>query len=313
MAKLGLEKEIVDTGVYERTVARFREAKIVLPTFAELADPTTIAPAVRSSLAGVDPDAASPKNLFRVHWWNDDSRREHRERPGLRRAPELAHRRPGEDPRRPRRPLPDDRGAQGPRGVRVPRSADRDGAVRSDGAPSDLAVDRELLPRRRRHLAHPRLPRRRGAPGGDEPRALRVAGEVVPRPRGHRPHAGDREQREGDLRRVRPDRPRSEEHRLQPVLRVRQLPRPPPRHGARPRGGLPRRAREAPAALARRVHVGDGIRGDARGGRLAQGAARRAHRRRRSDSSARRSSTTATASTTSRGSATSTSRTSTTR
>jgi cysteine synthase len=82
MAKLGLEKEIVDTGVYERTVARFREAKIVLPTFAELADPTTIAPAVRSSLAGVDPDAASPKNLFRVHWWNDDSRREIASVPG---------------------------------------------------------------------------------------------------------------------------------------------------------------------------------------------------------------------------------------
>src|SRR5580658_7263452 len=76
MAKLGLEKEIVDAGVYERTVARFREAKIVLPTFAELADPTTIAPAMRASLAGVDPDAASPKNLFRVHWWNDDTRRE---------------------------------------------------------------------------------------------------------------------------------------------------------------------------------------------------------------------------------------------
>ncbi len=75
MAKLGLEKEIVDQGVYERTVARFREAKIVLPTFSELADPTTIAPAVRAELAGIDPDSAHPLNLFRVHWWNDDARR----------------------------------------------------------------------------------------------------------------------------------------------------------------------------------------------------------------------------------------------
>ncbi len=75
MAKLGLEKEIVDRSVYDRTVARFREAKIVLPTFAELADPTTIAPEVRAALADVDPDAAHPLNLFRVHWWNDDARR----------------------------------------------------------------------------------------------------------------------------------------------------------------------------------------------------------------------------------------------
>jgi len=75
MAKLGLEKEIVDRGVYERTVARFREAKITLPTFAELADPTTIAPEIRAALADVDPDSAHPLNLFRVHWWNDDARR----------------------------------------------------------------------------------------------------------------------------------------------------------------------------------------------------------------------------------------------
>ncbi len=76
MAKLGMEREIVDHAVYERTVARFREASIVLPTFAELADPTTIAPPVRAALAAVDPDAAHPLNLFRVHWWNDDTRRE---------------------------------------------------------------------------------------------------------------------------------------------------------------------------------------------------------------------------------------------
>jgi cysteine synthase len=75
MAKLGLEKEVVDKGVYERTVARFREAKIVLPTFTELADPTKIAPEIRASLADVDPDSAHPRNLFRVHWWNDDTRR----------------------------------------------------------------------------------------------------------------------------------------------------------------------------------------------------------------------------------------------
>ena len=75
MARLGLEKEIVDRAVYERTVARFREARVVLPTFAELADPTTIPAATRETLASVDPDAAHPANLFRVHWYNDDARR----------------------------------------------------------------------------------------------------------------------------------------------------------------------------------------------------------------------------------------------
>jgi cysteine synthase len=75
LARLGLEREIVDRAVYERTVARFREARIVLPTFAELADPTTIPAATREALASVDPDSAHPANLFRVHWYNDDSRR----------------------------------------------------------------------------------------------------------------------------------------------------------------------------------------------------------------------------------------------
>jgi cysteine synthase len=74
MARLGLEKEIVDRGVYDRTVSRFREAKIVLPTFGELADPTTIDPEIRGSLRDVDPDSAHPLNLFRVNWYNDDSR-----------------------------------------------------------------------------------------------------------------------------------------------------------------------------------------------------------------------------------------------
>jgi cysteine synthase len=75
MARLGLETEIVDRGVYQRTVARFREQRITLPTFAELSEPATIPQAVRESLGAVDPDAAHPLNLFRVHWHNDEARR----------------------------------------------------------------------------------------------------------------------------------------------------------------------------------------------------------------------------------------------
>ena len=44
--------------VYERTVQRFREARIVLPTFAELADPGTIPERGQAPASPrVDPDA----------------------------------------------------------------------------------------------------------------------------------------------------------------------------------------------------------------------------------------------------------------
>ena len=39
MPTLGLEDHIVDRGVYDRTVRRFSEAQVLLPTFAELAEP----------------------------------------------------------------------------------------------------------------------------------------------------------------------------------------------------------------------------------------------------------------------------------
>ncbi len=56
-------------------VDRLREAEVALPTFAQLADPTTIPDRVRAALREIDPDAPHPLNLFRVHWHNDASRR----------------------------------------------------------------------------------------------------------------------------------------------------------------------------------------------------------------------------------------------
>jgi cysteine synthase A len=75
MRRLGLERELVDATVYENTVARFREARIGLPTFAQLADASLIPANVRAALKGVGPDDAHPLNLFRVNWYNDSSRR----------------------------------------------------------------------------------------------------------------------------------------------------------------------------------------------------------------------------------------------
>jgi cysteine synthase len=75
MNRLGLEREIVDRQARERTLALFRERRIVLPTLAELREPATMTDAARGGLAGLDPDAADARNLFRVHWFNAADRR----------------------------------------------------------------------------------------------------------------------------------------------------------------------------------------------------------------------------------------------
>lgn len=74
MKQLGLEREVVDAGAYQRTVARFRERGIALPTFAQLADPGLAPSGLLESLVGVGADDAHPSNLFRVHWRNDAAR-----------------------------------------------------------------------------------------------------------------------------------------------------------------------------------------------------------------------------------------------
>jgi len=75
MGQLGLEADLVDGEAYGHALDRFRERGILLPTFAELADPTTIPEGARAALAAVGPDDAHPANLFRVHWYNAADRR----------------------------------------------------------------------------------------------------------------------------------------------------------------------------------------------------------------------------------------------
>jgi cysteine synthase len=74
VSSLGLERDVVSPEVYRRTVQRFREAGILLPTFAQLAAPDSIPAAIKHSLAAVKADEADPRNLFRVHWYNDAER-----------------------------------------------------------------------------------------------------------------------------------------------------------------------------------------------------------------------------------------------
>ena len=70
MARLGLERSVDDAAVLERTAARLGQAGVVLPTIAQLKDPSTIPAAIRAGLADVDPDGAHALNLFLVQWVN---------------------------------------------------------------------------------------------------------------------------------------------------------------------------------------------------------------------------------------------------
>ena len=71
LKRVGLHTDVVDEDRYERSIKRFRDQKIVLPTFSELANPELIDPETKSELSKIDKNSADPKNLFRVHWQND--------------------------------------------------------------------------------------------------------------------------------------------------------------------------------------------------------------------------------------------------
>ena len=75
MARLGLERNVVDAGVLDRTAARLAKAGVVLPTLAQLKQPSIIPADIRARLASIDPDTPDPLNLFRVHWYNSADRK----------------------------------------------------------------------------------------------------------------------------------------------------------------------------------------------------------------------------------------------
>ncbi|HEV2303048.1 MAG TPA: pyridoxal-phosphate dependent enzyme [Stellaceae bacterium] len=75
MSELGLETEIADARVRERAAAALRRRGVRLPLFSQLAEPARLPEARRAALAAVDPDAPDPKNLYRVHWYNDRPRK----------------------------------------------------------------------------------------------------------------------------------------------------------------------------------------------------------------------------------------------
>jgi len=70
----GIVLTVVDRAVRGRAARWLGRAGARLPTFAELADPSSIAETRKTAVRSVDPDRPDPANLFRVHWYNDRAR-----------------------------------------------------------------------------------------------------------------------------------------------------------------------------------------------------------------------------------------------
>ncbi len=60
----------VNERVLERAVARARERGIMIPTFAQLADPSLVPPAITAQLGAVGLWDLDPLNLWRITWHN---------------------------------------------------------------------------------------------------------------------------------------------------------------------------------------------------------------------------------------------------
>src|SRR5262249_51856135 len=69
--------QVDDVSVRKRALARFKEKRIRLPTFAEMADLKLAPKSIIAALANVMPDEAHPHNLYRINWFNDIHRTGH--------------------------------------------------------------------------------------------------------------------------------------------------------------------------------------------------------------------------------------------
>jgi cysteine synthase A len=61
----------VDEKVLSRTIERFRERKILLPTFAQMRDPSSVPEKIKKRLKNVGLWDVDPANLFRITWKNE--------------------------------------------------------------------------------------------------------------------------------------------------------------------------------------------------------------------------------------------------
>ena len=83
-----INPEIVDSKQRARAIARVRERGVVMPTFSQLAKPSSIPAAASKGLANVAPDEPHAGNLWRVHWYNGADRTSRIDVPGYLVLPE---------------------------------------------------------------------------------------------------------------------------------------------------------------------------------------------------------------------------------
>jgi cysteine synthase len=65
----------IDQRVLDKMIRRCKERGIIIPTFSQLKDPSTIPPAIQSRLGNVGMNDLDPINLFRINWKNEPKER----------------------------------------------------------------------------------------------------------------------------------------------------------------------------------------------------------------------------------------------
>ena len=276
----GLEREIVDRDGYGRNVAHLRALGVELPRIADLADPPSRLAAKAEEIAGVDPDRADARNLFRVHWHNGADRKSLVDTPEHIVLPDTLT---GVQARiivalGNRFPMINAHKVLAAYGCLIPRLLS--GAF-------DVTRHRAVWPSTGNYCRGGVADRQAvgmpvgcGAAGGHEPGTLRLARGLGGRSGRHSPHAGHGKQRQGDLRCLScPGKGRAEPD-PQSVLGIRELHRAPRRHrtgaGADICGAQPGRNQDGA-----RVHMRFRIGRDAGGRRPSQAFARHPNLRRR--------------------------------
>ena len=82
MTPFDLAKDIIDKNNYESAVNHLGRAKVVLPTFSELANPGSLDQSILKMCNDISADEPNSANLFRVHWYNNEGRNGLTEVPG---------------------------------------------------------------------------------------------------------------------------------------------------------------------------------------------------------------------------------------
>lgn len=82
MTEPATQPSMIDAETRRRAIGQAQARGIRLPTFRELSAPDSIPADICERLAAIDPDAADPMNLWRIHWYNGADRRSRAEIPG---------------------------------------------------------------------------------------------------------------------------------------------------------------------------------------------------------------------------------------